>query len=468
MKIVLKNLGPLVQAEFQLNELTVICGANNTGKTYATYGLFGFLDFWNKAFEIDIKAPVYEQIYEKGRVTIDLREFIEARNEMLETACKEYQKYLPMVFASHQELFRDSSFQVILDEPEVCPLPEYKKSLGVAKNEIFNLIKEEGSEKLEVEFLMDLQAGEITEHPIGSIIGGAVKEILYAHVLPVPFIASAERTGAAIFKKHLNFARNNLLEQMTTIERDADAFQAARDSFQYTAQEYAIAVRTDVEFNRNLDTIYKQRSEIIEQEPDILDLFAQIIGGAYEVDKNGETQYRPVRNKRLKLSMDESSSTVRSMLDIGFYLHHLAKKSDILMIDEPELNLHPENQRRFAVLINRMRKFGIRVFITTHSDYIIKEFNTLIMMSHDQPHIAKIREQAGYEPKDVLECDKVSVFIAEDELRVVDGQHRRKRVPTLTPAKIDPQYGIEARSFDTTIERMDRIQRALHFGRDEF
>ncbi|MEA1951032.1 MAG: AAA family ATPase, partial [Planctomycetota bacterium] len=43
MKIMLKNLGAIKQAEFELGDLTIICGKNNTGKTYVTYALYGFL-----------------------------------------------------------------------------------------------------------------------------------------------------------------------------------------------------------------------------------------------------------------------------------------------------------------------------------------------------------------------------------------------------------------------------------------
>ena len=75
--------------------------------------------------------------------------------------------------------------------------------------------------------------------------------------------------------------------------------------------------------------------------------------------------------------MEESSGAVRSLLEIGFYLRHVAQRGDLLMVDEPELNLHPENQRRVARLFVCLISLGIRVFITTHSDYIVKEFNTL-------------------------------------------------------------------------------------------
>ena len=45
MKVSLKNVGMLNEAEFEVGDLTIICGENNTGKTYATYSLYGYLDF---------------------------------------------------------------------------------------------------------------------------------------------------------------------------------------------------------------------------------------------------------------------------------------------------------------------------------------------------------------------------------------------------------------------------------------
>ncbi|EAJ6191687.1 ATP-binding protein, partial [Campylobacter lari] len=45
MKVKLKNIGMLDEAEFEVGNITLICGENNTGKTYATYSLYGYLDF---------------------------------------------------------------------------------------------------------------------------------------------------------------------------------------------------------------------------------------------------------------------------------------------------------------------------------------------------------------------------------------------------------------------------------------
>jgi hypothetical protein len=46
------------QAEFTLGELTIICGGNNTGKTYATYALFGFLFAWRRIFSLSLRLPL--------------------------------------------------------------------------------------------------------------------------------------------------------------------------------------------------------------------------------------------------------------------------------------------------------------------------------------------------------------------------------------------------------------------------
>lgn len=50
------------------------------------------------------------------------------------------------------------------------------------------------------------------------------------------------------------------------------------------------------------------------------------------------------------------------------------------MIDEPELNLHPSNQRVIARFLAKLVNSGIRVIVSTHSDYFVKEINSLIML----------------------------------------------------------------------------------------
>jgi ABC-type multidrug transport system ATPase subunit len=137
------------------------------------------------------------------------------------------------------------------------------------------------------------------------------------------------------------------------------------------------------------------------------------------------------------------------------------------MIDEPELNLHPENQRRVARLFVRLVNIGIKVFITTHSDYIIKELNTLIMLNQGGKRLKVLAEREHYRDSEMLNPDKVRVYIAEEVLIKMDGAKKKTKCQTLTQADIDSKFGIEARSFDKTIEDMNRIQEEIVWGGDE-
>ena len=163
--------------------------------------------------------------------------------------------------------------------------------------------------------------------------------------------------------------------------------------------------------------------------------------------------------------MVESSSAVRSLLDIGFYLRHIVQKGELLMVDEPESNLHPANQRRIARLFARLVNLGVKVFITTHSDYIIKELNTLIMLNHDKPHLKRIAEENGYQQSELISSDQVKVYMAREELMPLEeGQKRRRRGHTLVEADIDPVLGIESPSFDKTIDEMNTILEDIVWG----
>ncbi|MGV8124050.1 MAG: hypothetical protein AB2L14_30230 [Candidatus Xenobiia bacterium LiM19] len=62
MKIHIENIGVLCQAEFELADMTIICGSNNTGKTYATHALFGFLSFWREIFSIPVQDSTINQL----------------------------------------------------------------------------------------------------------------------------------------------------------------------------------------------------------------------------------------------------------------------------------------------------------------------------------------------------------------------------------------------------------------------
>lgn len=461
MKVRLKNLGPLKEAEFSLGDLTIICGGNNTGKSYTVYALFGFLSFWRDVFSIDVPENEIKRLLAEGSIGIDTGQIIRDAEKILSDGCRAYSERLPEVFAAPAERFNETEFQVTLDTGDIRAMSQYNRRIGSVNTEYFSITKSQKSPELIVTLLMDKDKLRIPTDIITQVIGSAIKDVIFSHLFPNPFIASAERTGAAIFRKELNFARNRLLEEISQAEKKINPM----DLLLKVYKDYALPVKANVDFTRQLETIAKMDSFITLEHPAVLADFADIIGGEYTVTRNDELYYVP-KGKRIKLSMDESSSAVRSLLDTGFYLRHVAQPGDLFIIDEPELNLHPENQCRVARLLARLVNLGIKVFITTHSDYIIKELNTLIMLNHDKPHLERIARDEGYKKEELLSADRVKVFIAEEALVKLSGGQRRTRCLTLIPADIDTELGIKAVSFDTTIDKMNRIQDEIVWGED--
>ncbi len=462
MKVKIKNLGILKQAEFSLGDFTIICGGNNTGKTYATYALFGFLYTWRRLLTwptFGLKEKI-NQLLSDGVISLDLQEYVQQCESILTTGCQRYVQQIPEVFAANEERFKNVDFQIELNFDNIQFQNKYERKISTATWEIISISKPENDPYLSITLLTETEKINLPVHFLEDIIYDSIQDIIFSQFFPRPFIASAERTGAAIFRKELNFARNRLLEEISK-----NSNFNPRELLFNVSQDYALPVKKNVDFTRQIETIVKKTSFIAENHPSILEDFADIIGGQYMITSNDELYYIP-KGKKLRLSMDESSSAVRSLLDIGFYLRHEARIGDLLMVDEPELHLHPENQRRIAKLFARLINIGIKVFITTHSDYIIKEINTLIMLNHDQPHLKQIAAEEGYRQEELLSADQVKVYIAEQALEMLKGKKRKTKFNTLTPAKIDPEMGIEARSFDTTIEKMNRIQAAIIWGEE--
>ncbi|MCL1808812.1 MAG: AAA family ATPase [Clostridiales bacterium] len=462
MKVAVENLGIIRKADFEVGDLTIICGNNNTGKTYATYALYGFISFWNEAFSpVLFGDEAVNKLFNSGSIKIDLDEIHRNSNDIVDQACKEYIKQLPMVFAAAEKHFSNTDFKVCINESEIdfSNIEEAIQTIGPNRKPVFNLSKKRGEHFVTINMVAKAEdIDEINKDWIIHWVTRQTLDIVFGRVFPEVFIASIERTGATIFRRELDFIRNRLLENVSNRDKDIDPF-ALIDAI--NDKRYALPVKADVEFNRNLEDVVKKESAISQINPDILKSFDSIVGGEYKSTKEG-FYYVPDKGN-VKLSMGEGSSSVRSLLNMGIYIRHIANPGDILMIDEPELNLHPMNQRRMARTLAKLVNAGVKVFITTHSDYIIKEFNTLIMLNRSDASAGRVMEKYQYQENELLDAGRIKAYIAKKELITIEGAKKRQRHNTFVLAPID-KYGIEISDFDETINKMNEIQDELLFG----
>lgn len=78
MKVTLENLGVIKHAEFELGDLTLICGRNNTGKTYATHAVYGFFEYLRSSMSFSIDKAVLAKLHDDGAVSLSLSSYTQA------------------------------------------------------------------------------------------------------------------------------------------------------------------------------------------------------------------------------------------------------------------------------------------------------------------------------------------------------------------------------------------------------
>ncbi len=172
MKIQIKNLGALKQAEITLGDLTIICGGNNTGKTYATYALFGFLHGWREVFSITIQDEKIRQLLDEGLLIMDLQEYAEQAGQIVSEGCQAYTKQLPKVFAAPADRFQETAFRVILDTDPIRLTGRFERKMRAKNAELFSIIKSEESMELAVTLLAEKEKVEIPTDVIKDIPQG--------------------------------------------------------------------------------------------------------------------------------------------------------------------------------------------------------------------------------------------------------------------------------------------------------
>ena len=159
LKIYLKNLGSLKHAEFSLGDLTLICGENNTGKTYAAYALHGFLHTWRGLIDFEVSDAQIQRLLTDGGIKIGLGGYAEKVDELLAAACKRYTDELDAVFAATEGRFLSSGFHIQTEAINVRD-KEFTHEIGIIFARFLAYSKKKGSEDVTVNLVMDKEIGQ--------------------------------------------------------------------------------------------------------------------------------------------------------------------------------------------------------------------------------------------------------------------------------------------------------------------
>ena len=458
-----KNLGPIEEAELELGDLTIIAGRNNTGKTYMVYALYGYLKTWRELRPLKLADSLIDnalkavsltleeltsRVLAEGRASwkVEREALSKERVQVIRELNRKYSKeVLADVFNSSYDTFERASI-----EAELSNFPEkHRFSIEVGSGTVISMEFDDGEIVLSYSFSLsetDLAvehlrlAGWISSFYLFFLVR-SISELGY-----VPFILSAERFGISLFYKELDFTKNRLVDLLQKIGDDKSRESLSPfDLIEGTTSRYSLPIKDNIDFTRDLSNIQKERSDIVESKP--FDDIKDMMEGYYRSTDDEVRFISKARKARsFNIPLHRTSSSVRGLSDLYFFLRHICKKDQLLIIDEPESHLDTANQIEFARLMARLVRAGVKVLITTHSDYIIKEINNLIMLSRSFDSKSELVKKLKYKKQDFLPPESIRAYVAEKN--------------SLTPCTID-QFGIDMPVFDKTINDINRVSNEL-------
>lgn len=406
--ITVQDFGPIEEAEIDLRPLTVFVGESNTGKTYlaaliyALYGSFaGFSRFpWSHHDVLDLRLTMRDsQVYDKDE---EIREILE----------KLWTGELPYKFSDLPQGMR-VQLQSVLNASEIFSSQlERCFDLGYTSD----LIRFTGSEENGMQVSLSVREGNQTLWSIeardsgsGVTIEGSVSEnlIICHEEMDVSKAMFDIKDFEACLRKHswngqkvcyLPAARSGLMQSHSVIATSLiehvtrpglEHFSEVRTFSGMIADFLKLIIR----YNKGNGTS-EEMTRVVKALED------EILCGEIEVNRsvpNGypEFLYRPWEAKRA-FQMNQASSMVSELAPLVLFLRSIVQPGDLLIIEEPEAHLHPGAQTKIAHTLTRLIRAGVRVIITTHSDWLLQQIGNLIREGELKKQDADLKESGDW------------------------------------------------------------------------
>ena len=333
VEISVKNFGPIAEANIDLRPLTVFVGPSNTGKTYFATLLY-------------MQYTVFRESYSNP--------------------APEYINSPPTI--QEDNLHHKLSELKIIEEA-------FERYFDVAS--VSNLMRIPGNDEGFFEILMKLSKVD--------------QEDSYCTFRAQGSKISADRRMTENMLYHLSHSENNdkwyylpatrsgLMQTNRIVASSLMGKTLRSDRAQSQIPTLSAVV---VDFMQHL-TLYEENGK---PNPEILTIIdaleSQMLNGKIVVT-NSQSGYPELCYRSdetgVQVSLARTSSMVSELAPLVLYLRGLVQPGDTLVIEEPEAHLHPGAQADIAVILARLVRAGVKVIITTHSDWLLQEIGNLIL-----------------------------------------------------------------------------------------
>ena len=447
------NLGPVKTASLRPGRLTVVAGGNNTGKTYIAHMLFGFLKaarHWPGSLEVILEHPqvfpdiidAAESLLERGRAVIPLGSapILEQRRLLAGELGRAFsEQNTSVVMGSRAHRFKGATLSLAVNEQGSS------ETLSNARVRFEDAALAVGRVGNNIVISIDEVDGDPDPADLPNWTATAYSFFLLHDLLPRPVMLTADRGGISLFAEDLDFMKDRLLDILVDRVHNSGAHPSrAIILVNDIPGRYALPVLENIDATRGMSKL--PRSGGLIGGGGLADDIKQMMGGYFSNAKDTIRFISQKRGRKFNVPLRLASSSARAMSDLYFFARYAASGREFLIIDTPESHLDTENQVRLAPVLAGLVRDGLHLLVTTHSPFLIKELNNLIMLHGDSLKKLDLARSLGYRPRDRLDPRVVRAYIAENG--------------GLTPARID-DFGISLPFLDETAWRVSRTSELL-------
>ena len=364
MKLTINNIGKLKNAEVEINGITVIAGENNTGKSTVGKVLWSVFNSFYKVYEQIEKERidfVNEQIYSYIR---NLDKSDNVKKKTLDMATDIIQNY-SIYYRNEENIksyitkkFKENNYFIDNERIEELIASIYT-ILNIIDTQIISFIIDE---KLSVEF-----NEEIINKKIGKGSFANIELNIRNKILNFNIEEGIDVAGEFVENLKGDIDNFDLLTEAVFIDNPF-IIDDIENIFEKKKKNYRQHLVSKLYYNRNENTVKKMY--VNEKLEKIYKKLNSIASGKIIIKKL-DVYYK---DREIEINAKNLSTGLKTFAIIKMLLQNgTLEENGTIILDEPEIHLHPEWQIKFAELIVLLQKeFGMHILLTTHSPYFLK------------------------------------------------------------------------------------------------
>ena len=382
MKLNLENIGMIRNAEIKLDGLTVIAGENDTGKSTVGKIIFSLIKAFNR-YEQDLNESKFDRAFELIEKTyFQLRKEIDFTENAEIKEVFSPRNFLRELKSIHDPIAIIDEKIILLKKIDALNLIENLEDLKNTFLEVENkdlIIKRALTKAFISEFYFDLT-------PKNSDL---MSKIDLSEGTNKIFDIAIERNRVKnlvvhddMFFNDVTFIETPILLQMYELIRSASTlFEITEDRsdrlFIVARPKVALHIKDLISKLENARFFSNQQESLFENKFDsvLADIAKLTKGSGFSFEKQDKDFYFH-KNNDTKFKSINTATGLKSFGMIQLLIQaNILDERCLLIIDEPEIHLHPKWQVEYAKLIVILVKNDIRVLLTSHSPEIIQALN---------------------------------------------------------------------------------------------